>query len=234
MARSSAKRRATWYRDYIETQIQRDVRDFARIRAFDVLPRLLALAAGQTARILNFAELAGPFQVSRPTIHEYITLLERIFLLEAIPPWHSNQLSRLVKTPKLHLGDTGLAAALLDLDSESLAKDRSTLGQLLETFVFQELRRQASWHEAAISFYHLRDKDGNEVDLVLERGARDIAGIEVKSSATVTSSDFHGLRKLKAATGDRFRAGVVLYDGEHSVGFGEGLHAIPIRSLWED
>ena len=234
LARSSPTRRAAWYRDFVEAQIQRDVRDFARIRAFDILPRLLALAASQTSRLINFAELAGPFSVSRPTIQEYVTLLERIFLLESVPPWHSNQLSRLVKTPKLQLGDTGLAAALLGYDAESLAKDRPALGQLLETFVFQELRRQASWHEAALSFYHLRDKSGAEVDLVLERGAREIAGIEVKASATVTSSDFNGLRKLRDAAGDRFRSGIVLYDGESCVGFGEKLHAVPIRRLWEE
>lgn len=234
LARSSPKRRAAWYRDLVETQIQRDVRDYARIRAFDILPRLLSLAAGQTSRLINFTELSGPFQVSRPTIQEYVTLLERIFLLESVPPWHSNQLSRLVKTPKLHLGDAGMAAALLGYDAESLAKDRPAFGQLLETFVFQELRRQASWQNAPFSFYHLRDKSGSEVDLVLERGAREVAGIEVKASATVTSSDFNGLRKLRDAAGDRFRAGIVLYDGESSVGFGEGLYAVPVRRLWED
>ena len=234
LARDSASRRAAWYRDFVETQIQRDVRDYARIRAFDILPRLLSLAAGQTSRLINFAELAGPFQVSRPTIQEYVTLLERIFLLESVPPWHSNQLSRLIKTPKLHLGDTGMAASLLGYEAETLAKDRPAFGQLLETFVFQELRRQASWHDAPFFFYHLRDKSGSEVDIVLERSPREIAGIEVKASATVTSSDFNGLRKLKGAAGDRFRAGVVLYDGEYSLGFGEGLYAVPVRRLWED
>jgi predicted AAA+ superfamily ATPase len=71
------------------------------------------------------------------------------------------------------------------------------------------------------------------VDIVLERGASAIAGVEVKASATVTSSDFRGMRKLKAATGARFVAGVVLYDGENVVGFGDGLFAVPIRALWD-
>ncbi|MBK9093516.1 MAG: ATP-binding protein [Anaerolineae bacterium] len=105
--------------------------------------------------------------------------------------------------------------------------------QLLETFVFQELRRQASWHETALSFYHFRDKDGAEVDLVLEQGVRAVAGIEVKAAATVTETDFRGLRKLQADAGERFVVGVVLYDGEASVGFGPGLFAVPIRALWE-
>lgn len=233
LARATQHRRAVWYRDYIETLVQRDVRELARIASLDALPRLLALAAGQTARLINISDLASPFQLSRPTIRDYVTLLERVFLLEELPPWHSNRLSRLIKTPKLHVGDTGLACALLGLDAAALRHDRATLGQLLETFVFQELRRQASWHEQEIRFHHFRDKDGAEVDIVLERGAGRVAGVEVKAAATVTAADFRGLRKLKEAAGNRFAAGVVLYDGEASVGFGDGLYAVPIRDLWE-
>ena len=233
LARALPRRRATWYRDYVETLVQRDVRGLARISALDALPRLLFLAGGQTARLLNVADLAAPFQLSRPTIRDYLTLLERVFLLEELPPWHSNRLSRLIKTPKLHLGDTGLACALLGMDAESLAADRPLLGQLLETFVFQELRRQASWREEPISFYHFRDKDGVEVDMVLESAGQRLAGIEIKAAATVTVADFRGLRKFKEGSGHRFAGGVVLYDGEATASFGDGLFAVPIRSLWE-
>ncbi len=233
LARTSERRRTAWYRDYVETLIQRDVRDLARISSLDVLPRLLQLAASQTARLLNVTEMAGPFQLSRPTIRDYVKLLERAFLLEHLPPWHSNRLSRLVKSPKLHIGDTGVAAALLGLDSAALAKDRTLFGQLLETFVFQELRRQASWYESSIAFYHFRDRDDAEVDIVLERSINELAGIEVKAAATVGEADFRGLRKLQAVAGDRFVAGVVLYDGLASVGFGPKMFAVPIRALWE-
>ena len=233
LARASIPRRRAWYRDYVETLIQRDVREVAKISALDTLPRLLQLAAGQTARLLNVADLAAPFQLSRPTIRDYVTLLERIFLLERLPPWHSNRLSRLIKTPKLHLGDTGLVAALHGHEASALLKDRAALGPLLETFVFQELRRQASWQEEAIAFYHFRDKDGAEVDIVLERGGHQVAGVEVKASATVTAADFRGLRKIQDTTEPRFAGGVVLYDGETSAGFGERLYAVLIRVLWE-
>jgi predicted AAA+ superfamily ATPase len=233
LARSTAKRRAAWYRGYIDTLVQRDVRDLARISALDALPRLMALVAGQTARLLNVAELAAPFQLSRPTIRDYVTLLERIFLLEELPSWHSNRLNRLIKTPKVHLGDTGLACALLGVQAATLVADRALLGQLLETFVYQELRRQASWEEDPVAFHHFRDKDGTEVDIVLERASQQVAGIEVKAAATVTAADFKGLRKLKEAAGKRFAAGVVLYDGEVTAPFGDGLFAAPIRALWE-
>ncbi len=233
LARNTARRRGAWYRDYVETLIQRDVRDLARIRSLDTLPRLLSLAAGQTATLINVSDLAGPFQVSRPTIREYVTLLSRVFLLEELPPWHHNCLKRLVKTPKLHLADTGLACALLGLDAKGLWKDRAAFGRLLETFVYQELRRQGSWHDEHIRFHHLRDKDMVEVDIVLERGAGQLAGVEVKAASTVTAADFRGLRKLKEASGERFAGGVVVYDGETSASFGDGLYAVPIRTLWE-
>ena len=233
LSRASARRRAAWYQDYVETLVQRDVRDLARISTLDALPRLLTLAAGQTARLINVADLAAPFHLSRPTIRDYVTLLARLFLLEELPPWHNNRLSRLIKTPKLHLGDTGVACALLGIDATTLAADRSLLGQLLETFVFQELRRQASWQEEAIAFYHFRDKEDAEVYIVLERGGRQVVGIEVKASATVTAADFRGLRKLRDASGQKFRAGVVLYDGENTTSFGEQLQALPLRRLWE-
>ncbi|MDT8320543.1 MAG: ATP-binding protein [Xanthomonadales bacterium] len=232
MARRSDRRRREWYRAYTETLVQRDVQELARISRLDVIPRLLELAAGQTARLFNISELTSPFQLSRPTIRDYVTLLERIFLLEQLPPWHSNRLSRLIKTPKLHMGDTGLAASLLGVDAVTLSKDGGLLGQLLETFVYQELRRQASWSEQEIRFYHLRDRDGYEVDMVLERQGRDIVGVEVKSAATVTARDFRAMRRLKSALGDRFCAGVVLYDGERAVRFEEKLFAVPIAALW--
>ncbi|HPX61667.1 MAG TPA: ATP-binding protein [Deltaproteobacteria bacterium] len=233
LARSTPRRRAVWYRDYIETLVQRDVRQLARISQLDALPRLLTLAAGQTARMLNTSDLASPFQVSRPTIRDYLTLLGNVFLLEELQPWHSNRLSRLIKTPKLHLGDSGVACALLGISAETLMADRQLMGQMLETFIYQEIRRQAGWHESPVELYHFRDKDGVEVDIVLESEGRYLAGIEVKAAATVTAADFRGLKKLRDATTERFSAGVVLYDGEVTASFGDRLFAVPIRTLWE-
>ena len=233
LARATARRRANWYWNYVETQLQRDVRDMSRISNLDVLPRLLNAAASQTARLYNLSSLAAPFQLSRPTIGDYVNLLERLFLVERLPPWHSNRLNRLIKTPKLHLGDTGVGCALLGLNPGALAQDRALLGQFLETFVFQELKRQAVCQEQPLSFFHYRDKDQAEVDIVIERGGTAVAGVEVKAAATVMKSDFRGLRKLKEASGDRFTAGAVLYDGEITTSFGEGMFAVPIRSLCE-
>ena len=231
LARASQPRRSTWYRDYGDTLVQRDIRDLARISALDALPRLLTMAAGHTACLVNVSELAAPFQISRQTIREYLTLLSRIFLLDELPPWHSNRMKRLVKTHKLHMGDTGLACALLGLNGDSLWADRALFGRMLETFVYQELRRLASGQEEGITFHHFRNKDQVEVDIILESEGR-VAGVEVKAASTVTSDDFRGLRKLRDAVKKKFAAGVVLYDGDAVVGFGDRLYAIPISQLW--
>lgn len=234
LARPTAARRRRWYRDYVEALVQRDVRDLARIAHLEALPRLLAAAAASTARLVNVTTLGGDLGLSRPTLREYLTLLERLFLVEELPAWSTNRLTRLVKTPKLHVGDTGIAAALAGHDAESLTADRGAFGFLLETFVHNELRRLAGAHEAPIAFHHFRDKDGVEVDLVLEQGGRLVAGVEVKASATVTERDFAGLRKLAEATGKRFACGVLLYDGDRVATFGERLLAVPFRALWDE
>ncbi len=230
IARHKAKRRSAWYRDYITTIIQRDVQNISNIRNLDILPKLLSLAASQTARLFNSADLASPFSISRPTIREYLALLEQIFLIEQLQPWHSNRLSRLIKTPKLHLADTGLACSLLGVNSKSLWQDKTLLGQLLETYIYQELRKYADWHDEDLKFYHFRNKDKVEVDIIIEQG-RQLAGIEIKAAATVTQGDFKGLIKLKDACGEQFAAGVVFYDGETILPFGEKLFAVPISIL---
>jgi hypothetical protein len=121
---------------------------------------------------------------------------------------------------------------LLNRDGAALWEDRALLGQMVETFVYQELRRQASWQEEEIRFHHFRDRDGFEVDLVLERPGGDLAGVEVKAGATVTAADFRGLRKFRDGAGKRFSTGVVLYDGEVAAGFGERMYAVPLSELW--
>jgi hypothetical protein len=234
LARRTPARRRAWYRDLVETQIQRDVRDVARIHSLDALPRLLALVASYTAQLLNVSDLAAPFLLTRQTIHDYVAVLERVFLVDRLPPWHGNRLSRLVKAAKLHMGDTGLACALLGIDAVALYEERERFGPLLETFVLQELRRQASWHPDPVDFFHYRDRDDFEVDIVLERGSVAVAGVEVKAAASVTDADFRGLRKLSAVAGRQFASGVVLYDGASAVRFGDNLFAVPMRVLWEN
>ena len=196
------------------------------------MPALLKTVAARTAGLHNLSDLASPLRLSRQSIAKYVSLLENVFLVERLSPWSADGHDRLVKTPKLHVADTGLGCTLLGLDEDGLAADRSYLGRMLETFVYKELRRQASREPYPTSFFHYRDKDSVEVDIFLERGPISIAGVEAKAAA-VRNSDFRGLRKLAKLAGDRFAAGVVLYDSETTVKWSERLYAAPIRRLWE-
>lgn len=232
LGRESLWGRQAWYRNYIETIIKRDVRDLSQIRSLDALPRLLKVAAGQTARLVNVADLAGNLKPSRTTIADYIALLEQIFLVSLLPAWSSNRLKRSVRKPKLHLGDAGLATALIGIDGPGLQLDREFFGQIFETFVYQELVREASWSFEETGFHHYRTREKDEVDIVLERGGGRIAGVEVKSAATVSPRDFRGLEQLRDSTGQKFACGAVLYTGERRLPFGDRLWAIPVADLW--
>ena len=128
--------------------------------------------------------------------------------------------------------DAGLLAAMRDVSPETVQKDKTPFGPILETFVFSELRKIASWSEQRCSFSHYRDKDKNEVDIVLENRRGEIVGIEVKSSATVSGDDFSGMRKLAEACGKKFVQGLVLYDHDQVVPFADNMFAAPLSCLW--
>ncbi len=230
----SGRKRSSWYRNYVTNIVQKDILDLAKIRSLEMIPKLLAATANLSSQLFNASSLASKLQMNRNTVLDYLTLLEHQFLIERIPPWYSNRMKRLIKTPKIHVGDTGLACALMGVNNKFLLKDRNLLGQLVESFVYQELKRQASATGDPYVFYHFRDRDGIEVDMVVERGAFELAGIEVKAGATIFDSDFKGLRKIKAAYPDKFTFGAVLYDGETCASFGDDMYVVPIRMLWEN
>jgi uncharacterized protein len=138
---------------------------------------------------------------------------------------------RQVKAPKLYVSDPGLLAALVGADARRVTRDDGFAGALFETFVATELERQASWSEEALTFWHLRDGE-REVDVIVERPSGQIAGVEVKASATVRPQDFRGLIHLRDSVGDRFAAGVVVYAGERTLPFGDRLWAVPLSGLW--
>ena len=230
--RADPARRRTWARDYIAAIVQRDVRDISSIERLDALPRLLRILAQHSGQLTNFTQLGGQIGLDEKTARKYLGVLEQLFLVRRLEPWHSNRLSRLVKTPKLHFLDSGLLAALLGVTPERVTGDRTVLGVLLETFVFTEVLKMATLNERQIALFHYRDKDQSEVDLVIEDDSGGVVGIEIKASATVRPADFAGLRKLAGAAGKNFRLGVVLHDGDAVIGFGDQLFAASLSCLW--
>ncbi len=157
---------------------------------------------------------------------------EQLFLVERLPAWHSNEYKRLIKTPKIHPTDTGIICAIRELNSQRLIQQPEIFGVLLESFVYNELRKQANWINSQLSFYHYREKKKVEVDIIIENAMSDCFAIEVKASATLTPKDFAGLEHFKRIAGSRFKLGILLYDGDHSTVFGDKLFAVPIGALW--
>lgn len=231
--RTDESRRTAWFASYISTILQRDVRDLARVDALHALPNLLKLLATRASGLLNLADVGRDAGLPHTTLTRYVSLLETVFLVHRLPAWSPNLGRRLVKAPKLHLVDTGLACQLVGANARRLIEDRTVFGRMLETFVVGELRKQISWAEPQTALCHFRTAAGAEVDLVLEKPDGSVGGVEVKVSASAAASDFAALQTLRDQLGKRFIAGVVLYTGDQLIPFGEKLWLVPLPALWE-
>jgi len=233
VARTPGERRDAWFRSYVASLLQRDVRDMANIDGMTDMPRLLSLLAARSGALMNMSEVSRAAGIAHSTLRRYLALLEATFIFQPLAAWSTNIGKRFVKSPKIHLLDSGMAANLRgDLDPAALAQSPN-LGPLLESFVVQEVRKLLGWSRQAATPYHFRTAIGQEVDLVLEAPGQRIAGIEVKASSNVSQGDFSGLRALAETAGDKFAGGVVLYLGEQRLPFADKLWALPISVLWE-
>ncbi|MBI4230432.1 MAG: ATP-binding protein, partial [Planctomycetes bacterium] len=227
-----ASRARQWHRQYIQTLVERDVRDVARVREADELTRLLEMAAIRTAQLLNLSSLGTELGMRRETIDQYLGILERLFLVRRLPAWHHNEGKRLIKTPKMHIADSGLAAALTGWHGEDWLHRRDRIGPFIESFVVQQIMAQATWTDPDLRFWHYRDKDQIEVDLVVTRG-RKTWGVEVKASSTVTPADGRGLHRLADQCGRDFQHGIILYAGASTLPTSDArILAIPLSELW--
>lgn len=229
----SPLRARQWRRQYLHTIIERDVQDVARVRDSHELARLLELLAVRSAQLFNASNLANSLGLHRDTVEHYVSVLERLFLVRRLPAWHRNTGKRLIKSPKLHLVDSGLAATLAGLSAEDWLSKRERMGHLLESFVVQQLIAQAAWTDPDLRFWHYRDKDQVEVDVVITRGPK-TWGIEVKAATTLARADGKGLTRLADYCGKDFKGGVLLYAGRDILPLKDKrMLAVPIRELWE-
>lgn len=232
LGRADPERRAAWFGAYLASLLQRDVRDMAHIEGLRDLPRLLGLLAARTGGLMNVSEVARTAAIADTTLRRYLALLEAAFIVQPLAAWSANLGKRLVKAPKLHLLDTGLAAHLQGrLDPAALVASPQ-FGPLVEAFVVQEVRRQLGWSRVRASAWHFRTAAGREVDLVLERGDGHIVGIEVKSGSSLRPADAAGLAALAEATGERFVRGVVMYAGDQLLPLGQKIWAVPLGVFW--
>lgn len=232
VSRASERRRQDWIRSYLTSVLTRDLRDIADIDKLTDLPKFVRLLAEHSGQLVNYSALGAGIAVTYKTSQRYVGLLEQVFLIATLQPWYTNTIKRVIKTPKLHFLDPGVLSASRGLSFGRIKANRSAFGAPVESFVFAEIMKLMAWSDLRLTPFHFRDQEGHEVDIVLERDDGQVAGIEVKANATVTAGDFSGLRKLAQAAGNRFAFGIVLYDGDTIVPFGENLAAAPISCLW--
>lgn len=226
-------RRDEWLAAYLTAIVQRDLRDLANIERLAEVPAVLASLAARTRAPLNKAAVSSTVGIPRTSLDRYLTLLEHVFLVRRLPAWHTNRVKQITKSPKLLISDSGLLTHLLRSDRRRLAEDESLLGAVVECFVGMELAKQLSASPARAELMHMRTARGAEVDFVVEGADGRVAGIEVKSSATVRHDDFKHLATMRDRLGDnRFVRGVVLYPGGEPLPFGERLEAWPLSTLW--
>lgn len=229
--------RRRWLENYVNVTVERDAVELAKIRQRDLLMEVLKRVAGQSAQVLNVAGLANKMGENRGTVGSYVQLLQDLFLIQRLDAWGTTLRSSVVKKPKIHVVDSGVAGVLHRNSVEKLLSlnpsAQTEFGHLLESFVVGEVRKQLSWLEQAVTLGHWRTHDGHEVDLVVETYEGAVVAFEVKAAEVIRDKDVRGLVELRSLLGQRFSAGVVFYLGSVSYQRSDGIWVVPVDRLWK-
>ncbi len=221
-------RPAPWYRNYIQTYLERDVRQLVNVKDLDLFERFLVLLAGRVGSLLNVSSLAGEVGVSAPTVSGWISILEASFLVFRLQPWHENRAKRMVKTPKLYFTEPGLATALLGIESPQQVLRDPLRGNLFENLVIAEALKQRTNAGLAPNLWFLRTADGFEIDL-LRSSARELRPIEIKSAVTWRDVLARNVRAFVRDAPSTFEPTIV-YDGD-DLDLSAGLSVRNVRSF---
>lgn len=218
-----------WFRGYVQTYVERDVRQLSQVGDLVAFRTLAQLAALRTGQVLSISALARDAGLNAATAGRYLGLLETSFLVRRLPPFLKNRGTRLVKSPKLYFSDSGLGAWLAGVDDLDPARGEVMRGALFETYAAQNLAALLEAHlpDARLSFWH--EQGRHEVDLVIEAGRR-VFALEVKAAARWDERDFSGLRAFLSRT-PGCEAAVLAFNGREAVKLGGRLWAIPLGHL---
>jgi hypothetical protein len=200
-----------WFRSYVQTYLERDVRLVSGIRDLALFRRFLALAASRCGQLLNRSDLSSALGVSVPTIAQWIGILEITQQLLLVPPFYENFGKRLIRSPKLYFTDAGLVCHLLGLESEKALERSPFSGPLFENFVASEIVKQQVNAGRRRELYYFRDQQGLEVDFLVPQGDKRVAMVEVKSSRSVTPSDAAPMHRLAQAMRNYRLSRLVVY-----------------------
>lgn len=222
-------RAATWFKGYEQTYLERDVRELTRVGDLIAFRHLLRLAALRTAQVLTVSELGRDAKLNANTTARYLSVLEASFVINRLPPYLSNRASRLIKSPKLYVADSGLCAHLAGVDAFREPTADLMWGALLETYVAQNLAAilESDWPQARLAYWHVQGR--HEVDFVVEEG-REALAIEVKAAARWDERDLAGLRAFLDRT-PRCRAALLAHGGTDIVRLADRLWAVPLGTL---
>ncbi len=225
--------RHIWLDCYLEHVVTRDVTSAGQVRDPVRLRRYLEVLALSSAGLPADVTLSEAAGIDKRTVDAYDRLLSSLFLLDLVPAWASNRLSRLVKRSKRYLTDPALVLAAARIDTHAILRDADLLGRLLDTLVVAQLRPEIDLLQPRARMHHLRTDAGRqEVDLVIDLGAGQVIGIEVKACSAPTVKDARHLSWLRDELGEDFVRGIVFHTGQHPFELGERLWALPIAALW--
>lgn len=224
-------RRERWFENYLRTTFERDLRDVSDAHKLDEMPRLLRLLASQAANLFSAKSISDKLGLDHKTVKGYVKLLETVYLVKEMPAWRPGLGSREIQSSKVYVTDSGLLAYLLGADEARVAGDDQVTGKILENFAAMEVVKHVDWAQTRARQYHYRD-GRDEVDIVLETRAGDIAAAEAKAGATIDPVDYRPMEKLRDRRGKAFIAGAVLYCGAETLPLGDRIWAVPISGLW--
>jgi predicted AAA+ superfamily ATPase len=229
VALGDAASRGLWFLGYEQTYLERDVRDLSQVADIVSFRNLLHLAALRTGQLLNQSDLARDARLPATTAARYLGLLEASFVVSRLPPHLKSRAARLIKSPKVLMTDSGLAAHLTAVHDLSPTADERLRGALFETFVGQNLAALLGAHrpQARLEYWSVQGR--HEVDFVVSEG-RNTVGVEVKAATRFGERDLTGLRAFAAST-PGVRAGILAYNGSETLPVGDRLWAVPLAVL---
>jgi len=200
-----------WYPNYIQTYLERDVREIKNIANLIDFQRFLKLCAGRVGQILDLSSLANDVGISVNTAKSWLSVLEATFILYRLPPFYKSFNKRIIKSPKIYFYDTGLVCSLLAIKTKDQLKSHPLFGNIFENFCISEVVKQNYHLNLNLQFYYFRNKSGNEVDLIYERNNQ-IYAIEIKSAATFLESFLKNLDYLEKISGNKIQK-IIIYSG---------------------
>jgi predicted AAA+ superfamily ATPase len=223
------KNRALWFKGYEQTYLERDVREISRVENIMAFRTLLRLTALRTGQLLSPSEIGRDAKLTAATTSRYLSLFEASFLITRVMPYLRNKATRLIKSPKLYINDSGLACYLAGIDGMNPSSNEPLMGRMFETYIAQNLSGiiDGKWTEARLHFWSLQGR--HEVDFVIEVGNHCIA-LEIKSGARWQDRDLAGLRAFLSTT-PHCKAAILGYNGMEPVKLGEKTWALPLSLL---